>query len=373
MMNKAFSNSKFFLLGCLLAVLAVPVHAERVKDLASIAGVRTNHLIGYGLVVGLSGTGDQTTQTPFTLQSIKNMLEQLGVTIPSNVNPQLKNVAAVMVTSELPPFAKAGQHIDVTVSSLGTAKSLRGGTLLLTPLKGGDGQTYAMAQGNLVVGGLDASGRDGSSITVNIPSAGRIPSGATVEVSVANPFASGDSVYLNLHDADFTTASRLAQAVNTSLGQGTAAPVDGATVRVRAPQDPGQRVAFVSMLEKLTVEPGEAPARVIINSRTGTVVISNEVRVRPAAVSHGGLIVTISEDTQVSQPGPFSQGQTVVTQQSNVQVKEDESRMFLFSPGVGLDEIVRAVNEVGAAPGDLVAILEALRSAGALKAELIVI
>lgn len=373
MMIMAFKKSRIMLASLLLMVLAAPVQAERIKDLASVAGVRSNHLIGYGLVVGLSGTGDQTTQTPFTLQSIKNMLEQLGVTVPSNVNPQLKNVAAVMVTAELPPFAKAGQNIDVTVSSLGTAKSLRGGTLLLTPLKGGDGQTYAMAQGNLVVGGLDASGRDGSSITINIPSAGRIPSGGTVEVSIENPFASGDSVYLNLHTADFTTSSRLAQAVNNSLGQGTAESMDGATVRVRAPGNPSQRVAFVSMLEKLNVEPGEGPARVIINSRTGTVVISNEVRVRPAAVSHGGLIVTISEETQVSQPGPFSQGETVVTPQTQVQVEEEDSRMFLFSPGVGLDEIVKAVNDVGAAPGDLVAILEALRTAGALKAELIVI
>lgn len=349
------------------------VQAERIKDLASIAGVRSNHLIGYGLVVGLNGTGDQTTQTPFTTQSIKNMLEQLGVTVPTNVNPQLKNVAAVMVTSELPPFAKPGQKIDVTVSSLGTAKSLRGGTLLLTPLKGGDGQTYAIAQGNLVVGGLDASGRDGSSITVNIPSAGRIPGGGTVEVGVQNPFAKGDSVYINLHRSDFTTASRLSEAVNRTLGQGTAEPLDAATVKVRAPVDPGQRVSFVSLLEKLDVQPGEAAAKVIVNSRTGTVVISNEVRVRPAAVSHGGLVVTITEDFDVSQPAPFSEGETTVTPDSQVTVEELDSRMFLFNPGVGLDEIVRAVNDVGAAPGDLVAILEALKQAGALQAELIVI
>jgi flagellar P-ring protein precursor FlgI len=357
----------------IVVVASGSVQAERIKDLASIAGVRSNHLIGYGLVVGLNGTGDQTTQTPFTTQSIKNMLEQLGVTVPTNVNPQLKNVAAVMVTSELPPFAKPGQKIDVTVSSLGTAKSLRGGTLLLTPLKGGDGQTYAIAQGNLVVGGLDASGRDGSSITVNIPSAGRIPGGGTVEVGVSNPFAKGDSVYINLHRSDFTTATRLSEAVNRTLGQGTAEPMDAATVRVRAPVDPGQRVSFVSLLEKLDVQPGEAAAKVIVNSRTGTVVISNEVRVRPAAVSHGGLVVTITEDFDVSQPAPFSGGETVVTPDSQVTVEELDSRMFLFNPGVGLDEIVRAVNDVGAAPGDLVAILEALKQAGALQAELIVI
>jgi flagellar P-ring protein precursor FlgI len=372
-MMKKFQMMRSIFIAVLVAAFAMPVHAERVKDLASIAGVRSNHLIGYGLVVGLNGTGDQTTQTPFTLQSIKNMLEQLGVTVPTNVNPQLKNVAAVMVTSELPPFAKPGQTIDVTVSSLGTAKSLRGGTLLLTPMKGADGQIYAMAQGNLIVGGLDASGRDGSSVTINIPSAGRIPNGASVEVSVNNPFAKGDSVFLNLHTPDFTTATRLAESVNETLGQGTAIPMDASTVRVLAPAEQGQRVGYVAMLEKLSVEPGEAPARVIVNSRTGTVVISNEVRVRPAAVAHGGLVVTITEDFNVSQPGPFSEGETVVTPQSQVEVAEEDSRMFLFDPGVGLDEIVRAVNDVGAAPGDLVAILEALKQAGALTAELIVI
>lgn len=361
-------------LGLLLALAGThPAHAERIKDLAMVAGVRSNQLIGYGLVVGLNGTGDQTTQTPFTIQSIKNMLEQLGVTVPSNVKPQLKNVAAVMVTAELPPFAKPGQRLDVTVSSLGNAKSLRGGTLLLTPLKGADGQIYALAQGNLFVSGFDASGKDGSRITVNVPSAGRIPGGATVERAVNNPFAKGDYVVLNLHQPDFTTASRLVKTVNRLLGPGTAEALDGATVRVRAPQDTSQRVGYMAMLEELEVQPGEAPARVIVNSRTGTVVISNRVRVSPAAVSHGNLVVTITENEQVSQPGAFSPGQTTVTQQTDIQAREEENRMFLFNPGVSLDEIVKAVNEVGAAPGDLVAILEALKQAGALHAELIII
>lgn len=338
-----------------------------------MAGVRTNQLIGYGLVVGLDGTGDQTSQAPFTVQSLKNMLSQLGVVIPPNVNPQLKNVAAVIVHAELPPFAKTGQTIDVTVSSLGNAKSLRGGALLMAPLKGADGQVYAIAQGNLVVGGFGAQGSDGSRITVNVPSAGRIPNGATVERSVANPFARGDSLVLNLHSPDFTTATRLAEVINRTLGPGSAAPLDGSSIRVSAPKDAGQRVEFVSLLENLSVSPGEAPAQVIVNSRTGTVVIGSNVRVTPAAVSHGNLVVTISENPEVSQPAPFSRGTTEQVPNSQVQITQEDNRMFLFDPGVTLDEIVRAVNQVGAAPGDLVAILEALKQAGALRAKLIVI
>lgn len=347
--------------------------AERIKDLASVAGVRNNQLIGYGLVVGLEGTGDQTSQAPFTVQSLKNMLNRLGITVPPDVNPQLKNAAAVMVSAELPPFAKPGQNIDVTVSSVANAKSLRGGTLLMTPLKGVDGQVYALAQGNLVVGGFGAEGADGSRIKVNIQSVGRIPGGATVERAVPTAFAQGDSLVLNLHSPDFTTANRLAESINRSLGPGTAQALDGTSVRVSAPLDPGQRVAYVSLIENLEVEPGEAPARVIVNSRTGTVVIGSHVRVMPAAVSHGSLVVTIAERPQVSQPQPFGQGETVVTPQSDVQISQEGERMFLFEPGVTLDEIVRAVNQVGAAPGDLMAILEALKQAGALRAELIVI
>ncbi len=350
-----------------------PAAAERIKDLATLSGVRSNQLIGYGLVVGLDGTGDQTSQTPFTVQSLKSMLTRLGVAIPDNVNPQLKNAAAVMVSADLPPFAKQGQSIDVTVSSLGNAKSLRGGTLLMTPMKGIDGQVYALAQGNLVVGGFGAQGADGSKVTVNVPSAGRIPNGATVEKEVPSPFAASETLTLNLHTPDFTTARHLAEAINNTLGAGTAQALDGASIRVRAPQDPNQRVSYVSVLENLEVQPGDAPARVIINSRTGTVVIGSHVTVSPAAVSHGSLTVTIAEQPAVSQPAPFSRGTTTVVPQSSVKVEQADNRMFLFQPGVTLDEIVRAVNQVGAAPGDLVAILEALRAAGALRAELIVI
>jgi flagellar P-ring protein precursor FlgI len=338
-----------------------------------VAGVRSNQLVGYGLVVGLDGTGDQTTQAPFTSQSLRNMLGQLGVTIPPGTNLQLKNVAAVMVHADLPPFAKPGQRIDITVSSIGNAKSLRGGTLLLSPLQGVDGQIYAMAQGNLVVGGFGAQGRDGSRVSVNVPSAGRIPGGATVEREVPTAFSEGDSVVLNLHRADFTTARRLAESINGFFGDGTAVAIDGASVRARAPLDPNQRVSFVSMVENLQVTPGEAAARVVVNARTGTIIMGGDVRVLPAAVSHGSLTVTITENFDVSQPNEFARGQTVVTPRSEVEVAQGGSRMFPFGPGTSLNDIVRAVNDVGAAPGDLIAILEALHQAGALRAELIVI
>ena len=347
--------------------------AERVKDLANVEGVRSNQLVGYGLVVGLNGTGDQTSQTPFTVQSLKSMLAQFGVSLPANTSLQLKNVAAVTVSADLPPFAKPGQTIDVNVQSIGNAKSLRGGTLLMTPLKGADGRPYAIAQGNLIVGGFGASGSDGSSITVNIPSAGRIPNGATVERRVASAFGKGNTLTLDLNSPDFTTATRLAKAVNRAFGPDTAQPVDASSVQVNAPVNRAQRVSFISMLENLTLDPGEAAAKVIVNSRTGTVVIGRHVRVLPAAVSHGNLTVTITEQPNVSQPAPFSGGTTQVVPQSNIQVQQDKNRMFKFAPGTTLDEIVRAVNQVGAAPGDLVAILEALRSAGALRAELEVI
>jgi flagellar P-ring protein precursor FlgI len=355
-------------------VLADSAATQRVKDLASVQGVRSNQLVGYGIVVGLDGTGDQTSQAPFTTQSLMNWLKQLGITLPAGTNPQLKNVAAVSVHAELPPFVKPGQTIDVTVSSIGNAKSLRGGSLLVTPLRGLDGQVYAMAQGNLIVNGFGAQANDGSKVTVNVPTSGRVPNGASVERPVPSSFAGGDTLTLSLHTADFTTATRLARRINKELGEGTATPVDAVSVSVRAPADAGQRVAFLSLLENLDVDPGEAAARVIINSRTGTVVIGDHVRVTPAAVSHGSLTVTIKEDLKVSQPGAFSQGgQTVTVPDSAIDVQQKASRMFLFEPGVSLDEIVRAVNQVGAAPGDLVAILEALQQAGALHAELIVI
>lgn len=364
---------KRILIAALLLGAGGAVQAERVKDIASVAGVRGNQLIGYGLVVGLDGTGDQTSQTPFTIQSIVNMLAGFGVTLPPNVNPQLKNVAAVTVRAELPAFAKAGQTIDITVDSIGNASSLRGGSLLMTPLRGIDGEVYAIAQGSLVVSGFGVSGRDGSRIAVNVPSSGRVPNGAMVEREVPNDFTSRPYVVLNLHRPDFTTAARLTQGINALLGPDTAQAVDAVSVQVRAPIDPSQRIAYLATLEAIEVQSGEAPARVIVNSRTGTVVIGSAVRVREAAVAHGALSVTITESFDVSQPEAFSGGQTVVTPRSQLEVDQPESRMFVFSAGVNLDEIVRAVNQVGAAPGDLVAILEALKEAGALRAELVVI
>src|ERR1700681_2599191 len=366
--------TRLFALSILTLAAAPFAQAERIKDMAQVQGVRTNQLIGYGLVVGLDGSGDQTSQAPFTVQSLKNMLAQLGVTVPPNVNPQLKNVAAVSVHAVMPAFVKPGQTIDITVNSIANAKSLRGGSLLVTPLKGLDGQVYAIAQGNLLVSGFGIEGNDGSKLTVNVPSSGRIPNGATVERAVPSQILGGDSIILNLNDPDFTTATRLADTLNKNMGDGLATILDGGSVKVRAPIDQTQRVAFLSAVENIQVEPGSAAARVIINSRTGTVVISSNVVVTPAAVSHGSLSVTIKEEQSVSQPAPFSKvGQTVVLNNSTIKVDQGSNRMFLFKPGVELEQIVRAVNDVGAAPGDLVAILEALREAGALQAELIVI
>jgi flagellar P-ring protein precursor FlgI len=372
-MNHSIRNTFVTLIAAAAALLAAPAQAERVKDLASVQGVRTNQLIGYGLVVGLDGTGDQTSQAPFTIQSIKNMLVRFGVTIPANTNPQLKNVAAVTVHADLPPFSKPGQQIDVTVSSIGNAKSLRGGSLLMTPLRGVDGEVYAIAQGNLVVSGFGVQGQDGSRIVVNVPSAGRVPNGATVEREVPTGFSSEPFVMLNLHVPDFTTSARLVEGINKLLGDATAQAVDGVSVKVAAPSDPNQRIAYLATLEQIEIQPGDAPARVIVNSRTGTVVIGSHVRVTPAAVAHGSLSVTITERAQVSQPNEFGQGQTVVVPTSGVTVSQPEARMFVFDAGVDLNDIVRAVNQVGAAPGDLVAILEALKESGALRAELIVI
>jgi flagellar P-ring protein FlgI len=358
----------------LLLLTAPFAQAERIKDMAQVQGVRTNQLVGYGLVVGLSGTGDQTSQAPFTVQSLTNMLAQLGVTVPGNIVPQLKNVAAVSVHAVLPAFVKPGQTIDITVNSIANAKSLRGGSLLVTPLHGLDGQIYAIAQGNLIVSGFGVEANDGSKLTVNVPSSGRVPNGATVERAVPSQIAQGDAIILNLNDPDFTTATRLVESLDRGLGPGLATMIDGSSIRVRAPLDITQRVAFLSQIENLQVEPASAAARVIINSRTGAVVISSHVTVSPAAVSHGSLSVSIKEEQSVRQPGAFSKiGQTTVVTNSTINVDQGSNRMFLFKPGVELEQIVRAVNEVGAAPGDLVAILEALREAGALQAELIVI
>ncbi|MFK5950155.1 MAG: flagellar basal body P-ring protein FlgI [Methylococcales bacterium] len=367
---------KYKLLIVLLLLLNWQVaNAERIKDLASIAGVRDNQLVGYGLVVGLNKTGDKTK---FTGQSLRNMLARLGLTLPPGIDPKSKNIAAVVLHASLPAFAKPGQTIDVTASSIGDAKSLRGGSLLMSPLKGADGNIYAIAQGNLVVGGLSASGQDGSKITVNNPAVGRIPNGATVERAVPTAFGKGNSLVFNLHNSDFTTANRMVEAINQLLGPQTAKALDATSIKVSAPLDRSQRVSFASLIEHIQITPDDAPARVIINSRSGTVVINGKVRVQPTAVSHGSLTVTISENPVVSQPNALAGGNTTVVPQSQVKVEEGGlgkkgNHMFVFNPGVTLDEIVKAVNKVGAGPSDLVAILEALKAAGALRAELIVI
>ncbi|MEE8058866.1 MAG: flagellar basal body P-ring protein FlgI [Pseudomonadales bacterium] len=365
--------SSFLCLAVILLTAVSAVHAERLKDIASVAGVRENPLIGYGLVVGLDGTGDQTTQTPFTVQAFRSMLQQLGISIPAGQTFQLKNVAAVTIHGVLPPFTKPGQHIDVTVSSIGNSKSLRGGSLLMSPLKGADGQIYALAQGELVVGGFGIEGSDGSKVTVNIPSTGRIPNGAIVERAIANGFSSGSHLTFNLKRADFTTAMRVAESINELLGPDSARAADAVSINITAPRDADQRVSFMSLLENIEVTPGEAAARIVINSRTGTIVVGEHVRVSPGAVTHGSLTVTITNTSQVSQPNALAEGRTVVLPQTDISVTQENNRMFLLGGTTTLDELVRAVNQVGAAPGDLMAILEALKQAGALHADLIVI
>ncbi len=356
-----------------LLVLSAAASAERIKDLASIQGVRDNQLLGYGLVVGLDGSGDQTTQTPFTVQSTISMLAQLGVTLPPATSLQLKNVAAVMVTATLPPFARAGQNIDVTVSSLGNAKSLRGGTLLMTPLKGADGQVYAMSQGNLLVGGAGASS-GGASVQVNHLSVGRIPAGATVERGVLTVLGQGDYINLELNTTDFTTASRVVEAINRELSptKEIAVALDGRMVKVRAP-DGDARVAFLAQVENLQVDPAQGMARVIINARTGSVVMNQTVTLDNCAISHGNLTVVINTDTAVSQPNALSGGETVQTTRTNIDMKMDTGRLVQLKRGVTLSEVVKALNSVGATPQDMLAILQAMKSAGALRAELEII
>lgn len=353
-----------------LCLITTAVFADRVKDLASVQGVRNNQLVGYGLVVGLDGTGDNA---PFTDQTFRNMMEQFGITIPEGEDPRSDNIAAVSVQATLPPFAKPGQEIDITVSSLGNADSLRGGSLLLTPLRGADGRTYAVAQGNMVVGGFGAEGEDGSSIKVNVLSTGRIPNGAIVERAVPNAFSQGDFLTFNLHRPDFTTAKRLSDTINELLGPDAAYAVDAASVRVTAPRDANQRVSFLSVLENLEVTPGEESAKVIINSRTGTIVVGRHVQIEPVAITHGDLTVTIQNNLEAVQPEGFTAGETVVVPDTQIDINQENNPMFLFGPTVTLNDLVNAVNEVGAAPGDLMAILEALKAAGALKAELIII
>lgn len=364
--------------------------ADRIKDFTDVAGVRSNKLIGFGLVVGLQGTGDGK-DLPVTAQALKTTLSGLGVSVDGpvsdfdlgdklaalaaqNATKELKvdNVASVMVTAELSPFAKPGQRIDINVSAIGAAESLRGGTLIMTQLRGVDGETYALAQGPLGITGVSAEG-GGSSVQVGIPTSARIPNGATVERLVPTPFEKAEHIVLNIHEPDFSTAHALTEVVNKAFGDGTAQALDSVSVAIRAPKDLSQRVAFLSMIENLDVELGEAPARVVINSRTGTAVINRNVRVTAVAVTHGSISVRISATNEVSQPNPFSEGQTVGVQNAEVAISEEANSMFLFQPGVDLREIVDAVNQVGASPSSLIAILEALKSSGSLRAELVVI
>ena len=355
-------------------VFSTSLFAERIKDLTTIAGVRSNQLVGYGLVVGLEGTGANTgNKEDFASQSLRSLLNNFGVQIPVDIDPKSKNIAAVAIHADLPPFAKIGQTIDITVSTLGDAKSIRGGSLLMAPLKGADGQVYAIAQGSLVVSGFGAQGADGSRVSLNFSNVGRIPNGATVERIVPNAFTQGDSITLNLNHSDFSTARSVAEVINNLLGNNTAMALDATSIRVRAPRHPSQRVSFMSVLENLEVTPAREVAKIIINSRTGTIVIGQDVRVSPVAVTHGGLTVTITENLDVNQPNALAGGNTIITPRTGIDVDAGSGHMFNFQGGTSLQQIVDAVNQVGAAPGDLMAILEALKQSGAIKAEFLVI
>jgi flagellar P-ring protein precursor FlgI len=369
---------------CLIALVTFmtmgKAQADRLKDLTSIAGVRSNQLVGYGLVVGLPGTGDGSST--LTLQSMQALISQLGMNTSSILDLNGKNSAAVIVTAELPAFSKPGQRLDVTVSTLGQSKSLRGGTLLMTPLLGADGETYAVAQGNLLVGGLGVEGDDGSSLIVNIPTVGRVPGGGTVERLIETTFLETDNLVLNLHQGDFSVTNQVAEAINDIFGGDVAVPLDARSVRVRAPLDPSQKVSFVSMLENIEIEPERTSARVVINARTGTIVIGGDVRVTPAAVTHGSLTVRVDENKNITQANNLAvtdgvavtaAGDAVETANTEINVEEEPARAFVFDPGIELSTIVEAINGVGASPADLVAILEALREAGSLRAELVVI
>jgi len=354
-----------------LQILAPPARAERIKDLGTFEGLRDNQLVGYGIVVGLAGTGDDSLD--YATQGVRGVVSRFGLTLPPGVNPALKNAAAVMVTADLPVFAKPGQRLDVTVSALGKAKSLRGGTLVLTPLRGADGQIYAMSQGNLAVGGLGVSGADGSQLSVNVPSAGRIPDGATVEQAVATGFDTAPALTFNLAQSDLTTALRVADAINRTFGDARARALDGVSISIAAAPGAESRITMMGLIENIEVRPADPPARVIVNARTGTVVINGAVRISPAAVSHGKLTVTVDEAPRVVQPAPFSQGQTAIEPSSQITAHEEHDPMFLLNGGASLSDIVKAVNAVGASPSDLVEILEALKQAGAMRAELEVI
>lgn len=355
--------------------LSLPAHATRIKEVAAIQGVRSNQLTGYGLVVGLDGTGDQTTQMPYTKQALANYLEQMGISLPATGNAaqlQLKNVAAVIITAELPAFAQPGQAIDINVSSMGNAKSLKGGTLVATPLRGADGEIYALAQGNVVVGGAGASA-GGSKVQVNHLSAGRVPNGAQVERAVPSPINEGRSITLGLNQTDFQTADKMVRAINQRMGAGTATALDGRTVQVNAPLDPGSRVRMIAEIQEMPIETSKPAAKVVINARTGSIVLNQAVTLGPCAIAHGNLSITISTTPVISQPAPFSQGQTVVAQKSDIQVKQEPGKVINMPNSPQLTDVVRALNSLGATPQDLLAILQAIKAAGAMDAELEVI
>ena len=377
-LNHTVVTAAFALLGLVVLALAgalspvTEARAERIKDLASVQGVRMNQLVGYGLVVGLDGSGDQTTQTPFTVQSITSMLGQLGVNLPPGTSLQLKNVAAVMITAQLPPFSQPGQTIDVTVSSMGNAKSLRGGTLVLSPLKGADGQIYAMAQGNVLVGGVGASTAGGSSVQINHLSVGRISAGATIERAVATQLGQDGYIYLGLNTTDFSTTRRVVDGINKKFGDGIASAIDARMIQVAAPVERDRRVEFVALLEELDVTPAESAAKVIINARTGSVIMNNRVTIDTCAISHGNLSVVITSEPIISQPGAFSSGQTVQANREQIEIRQDKGGLTMVR-GANLADVVKALNSIGATPQDLLAILQSMKAAGALRADLEII
>jgi len=372
--NGLTSSGIVLMLIALLVALTVAAgaRAERIKDLASVQGVRSNQLIGYGLVVGLDGSGDQTTQTPFTVQSLTSMLGQLGVNLPPGTSLQLKNVAAVMMTAQLPAFAQPGQTIDVTVSSMGNAKSLRGGTLLLAPLKGADGQVYAMAQGNVLVGGVGASSAGGSSVQINHLSVGRIAAGATIERAVATQLGQDGYIFLGLNTTDFTTTRRVVDGINRKFGDGIANAIDARLIQVSAPAERDRRVEFLAQIEELDITPAESAAKVIVNARTGSVIMNNRVTIDICAISHGNLSVVITSEPIISQPGPLSSGTTVQANREQIEIRQDKGALTMVR-GANLADVVKALNSIGATPQDLLAILQAMKAAGALRADLEII